>query len=240
MNENPYAPSASSLEGGSVPAFESAETAFRDLSGHTRKLSMLLLVGMGWRVVALVSALMQLNLISHPPYSVATANANDMRENLVSGVTVLLFIVTVIVFGRWIYLAQKNVLELDARHLRASPGWAVGSFFVPIVALWAPYQAMRDLAKASRSPRRWELEDTSPAVSAWWILWLIVEFLTNGVLQDSQRAHTLPQLQELSTINILIDVISLPLYFLASHIVRRVWRDQSESYLQMNGTLRGQ
>lgn len=228
MNENPYAPSASSLQGASVPVFEGAGTAFRDLSGHSRKLSVLLLVGMVWKVVALVSALMQYNLVSHPPYSVAAGRANDLREGVVGGVGTLLFIATVIVFGRWIYLAQKNVLELDARHLRTSPGWAVGSFFVPVIALWGPYQAMRDLVKASRSPRRWELEDTSPAVIAWWSLWLIVELLTNASLQSSLLPHTLEHLREVSSMNVVIGVLSVPLYLLARHIVLRVWRDQSE------------
>lgn len=48
-----------------------------------------------------------------------------------------------IVFLIWQYRAA-----VVARHLgypaRRSPGWGVGSWFVPVVGLWMPYQAIRD------------------------------------------------------------------------------------------------
>ena len=106
----------------------------------------------------------------------------------------------------------------------------MGGFFVPVVALWAPYQAMRDLVKASSSPRRWELEDTAPSVIIWWILWLIVEFLVVCNFEGSRQSHTVQHLREVSAVSVVIDVFSVPLYLLARHIVRRVGRDQSESY----------
>jgi hypothetical protein len=62
---------------------------------------------------------------------------------------------------------------------------------VPVISLWAPYQAMRDLAKASRSPRKWELEDTPPVIIIWWVLWLIVEFMNKGTFRAEVRALTL-------------------------------------------------
>jgi hypothetical protein len=52
-----------------------------------------------------------------------------------------------------------RALGLPARH---SPGWGVGSRFVPIVNLWMPYQAVRDCLPAD-DPRR-------PLVLRWWLL----------------------------------------------------------------------
>ena len=88
--------------------------------------------------------------------------------------------------------------------------------------------------------RRWELEETSPEVIIWWILWLIVEVLDNGMYRFAQQARTLQQFQEVTSMNFICEVISLPLYLVARHIVRRVWRAQSESYLQMSEALDGQ
>jgi len=102
--------------------------------------------------------------------------------------------------------------------------------------LWAPYQAMRDLARASRDPRTWELEDTPPSIVIWWILWLVVTVLSNGFFRSSLgAAHTLQYFKELTLLHIATDVLSVPLYFLARYIVRRVWRDQSKTYEQMAG-----
>jgi Domain of unknown function (DUF4328) len=234
MENNPYAPSASSLQG--VPediAREHASTGFRDLSAMSGKLALLLLIGAGLHVLGLVSALMQLNLLTHPPYTHAQATANDLREQLMNAGQLILSLITVIVFGRWIYLAQKNLPELGARHLRFGPAWSVGVFFIPVLNLWAPYQAMRDLAKASREPRTWHLEDTPVLIIIWWILWLLTQFIGNGRLSSITSAHTIDQLEFVTVLEIASGVLSVPLCLLACYIVRRIWRDQSESHGQI-------
>lgn len=232
MENNPYAPSASSL-GATAPIVEDTATGFGDISGISSKLSVLLVIGGVWRALAVVSSFMQYHLLSNPPYTMAQATANDMRERLMVFGSGVLFVITAIVFGRWIYRAHKNLPELGVRHPHFTPGWAVGCFFVPIVNLWAPYQAMRDLAKGSRSPRQWELEDTPVLIVIWWILWLLVEFTSNAVFQMSARAHSLQALQEATVLRIVSGTLAVPQYFLARYIVRRVWRDQSETFAQM-------
>jgi hypothetical protein len=235
MENNPYAPPASSLLGAPEGLADQVMTAgFRVLSGITSRLSWLLLIGAGLHVLGLVSSFMQLSLLTHHPYSVAQANANDLRERLMSSGQLILFLITVIVFGRWIYLAQKNLPELDARYLRFGPGWSVGVFFVPVLNLWAPYQAMGDLAKASRDPRTWQLEDTPVLILVWWILWLLKQFIGDGILSSKADAHTIDQLEVLTVLQIASGVVSVPLYLLAYYIVRRVWRDQSESFAKIH------
>jgi Domain of unknown function (DUF4328) len=226
MENNPYAPPASSVEGAPEVARENVESGFRDLSGIGKKLSILLLIGIGDNILGIVSSLMRLNLLSRVNYSVQNAAANDLRAGELALLHIVLYIVTAIVFGRWIYLAHRNLLALDARYLRFGPGWAVGCFFVPIINLWAPYQAMRDLAKASRSPRQWELEDTPPAIIIWWVFWLIAEFMGRGTL----RGQIVPELSSVTVLALISAVLSIPLYLLALYIVRRITRDQSGSY----------
>jgi hypothetical protein len=233
MENNPYAPPASSVEGAPEVAGENVESDFRDLSGISKKLSVVLLIGIGVHILGIVSSLMQLNLLSHEHFSMQSATANDLREREVAVLQVLLYIVTAIVFGRWIYLAHRNLPSLDARYLRFRPGWAIGSFFVPIINLWAPYQAMRDLAKASRSPRHWELEDTPPVIIIWWMLWLIVGFMERGTGGIGLRAQTAPELFNLTVFKLVAAVFSISLYLLALYIVRRIARDQSESFSRM-------
>jgi hypothetical protein len=230
MENNPYAPPESNVEGAPEVARESGDSGFRDLSGLRKKVSVLLLIGIGLDILGIVSSLMQLNMLSHVSISTVDATANDLRERDLAVLREVLYIVTVIVFGRWIYLAHRNLLSLDARYLRFSPRWAVGCFFVPIINLWAPYQAMRDLAKASRSPRQWELEDTPPAIIGWWVLWLIVQFLGNGAFRSGLHAKTVAELFNLTVIELLATVLSIPMYLLALYIVRRITRDQSEHY----------
>ena len=226
MENNPYAPPASSVEGAPEVARENVESGFRELTGISKKLSILLLIGIGDNILEIVYSLMQLNLLSRVNYSVQNVAANELREGELALLHIALYIATACVFGRWIYLAHRNLLALDARYLRFGPGWAVGCFFVPIINLWAPYQAMRDLAKASRNPRQWELEDTPPVIIIWWVLWLIAEFMGKG----TYAAQTAP---ELSNFQLVMAVLSIPLYLLALYIVRRITRDQSQNYAGM-------
>jgi hypothetical protein len=176
------------------------------------------------------SGLMQLKLLSHAPYSMAEATANDRREQLITYVHLLVYMITLVVFGRWIYLAHRNLLALGARHLRVRPGWAVGSFFVPIVNLWMPFQAMRDLVKASRSPHHWQLEDTPVLLGVWWALWLVVGQIDNAIMRMQWHASTMPELHELTYLQLASRVLSVPLGLLAYYIVKRVSRDQSNTY----------
>ena len=53
---------------------------------------------------------------------------------------------------------------------KRSPGWGVGCWFVPIVSLWMPYQAIRDCL-APDDPRR-------PLVLRWWLVWIGTQILT--------------------------------------------------------------
>jgi hypothetical protein len=95
---------------------------------------------------------------------------------------------------------------------------------------------MRDLAKASRSPRHWELEDTPPVIIIWWMLWLIVGFMERGTAGTGLRAQTAPELFNLTIFQLVAAVFSISLYLLALYIVRRIAHDQSESYSRMTAS----
>lgn len=52
------------------------------------------------------------------------------------GLTILLLI--------WVYRAATAAAQLGIP-ARRSPGWAVGSWFIPVLNLWWPYQSLRDM-----------------------------------------------------------------------------------------------
>jgi hypothetical protein len=93
---------------------------------------------------------------------------------------------------------------------------------------------MGDLTKASRDPRTWQLEDTPVLILVWWILWLLKQFISDGILNFKADARTIDQIEVLTVLQIASGVVSVPLYLLAYYIVRRIWRDQSESFAQIH------
>jgi hypothetical protein len=83
-----------------------------------------------------------------------------------------LFLGTAIAFLVWLYRAEVNARALGAEDMMVGPGWAVGWFFVPLVQLVMPFVAVRELWKASATPRDWQLEPASPIIALWWACWI--------------------------------------------------------------------
>src|SRR4051794_37330942 len=70
----------------------------------------------------------------------------------------------------WLHRARKNaeVLEPGGRHARRA-GWAWGGWVTPVVALWFPFQVVRDVRRAL-SPLQ-----SAALIGFWWTLFLASE-----------------------------------------------------------------
>lgn len=87
-------------------------------------------------------------------------------------------IASVILVGCWIYRASANAHALSDE-MTISPGWAVGWYFVPIMNLVRPFQAMREAWMASHYRGNWHQEPTPSLLGWWWGLWIITNILGN-------------------------------------------------------------
>lgn len=121
----------------------------------------------------IASCLLQLRLLSHPGFTLAEAHANDLRHRIAGGASVVMALIAHTVFFVWLYRMKKRAVELGMHSAEYSPGFSVGCFFVPIINLFGPYQAMQELWRASFDPRGWHQKRGSPLVGLWWALWLL-------------------------------------------------------------------
>ncbi len=88
----------------------------------------------------------------------------------------IIYITTVVFFLMWIHRAYKNLRAFNSwSRLEHSPGWAVGSFFVPFINLAVPYRAVKEVWQKS-----WPADDAllyAPSPPAtfglWWTFWLL-------------------------------------------------------------------
>jgi hypothetical protein len=77
---------------------------------------------------------------------------------------------TVVVFLIWFYMARINA-EQHGAYMRRARGWAIGAWFVPVIALWFPLQIMTDIWRANQpAEMRWQ---TPTLVGWWWACWLL-------------------------------------------------------------------
>ena len=86
----------------------------------------------------------------------------------VSGLLAFLALAAVVAAGvLWLVWQYRAASSLPPGSLRRSPGWHVGSWFIPIVSLFFPFQNVTDLARGSRARL------SGGILGAWWALWIL-------------------------------------------------------------------
>ncbi|MCB5424963.1 DUF4328 domain-containing protein [Altererythrobacter sp. CC-YST694] len=84
----------------------------------------------------------------------------------------LVYLISVIPVGMWIYRAHANLELAGAYDLEFSPGWSVGWFFVPFMNLFKPFQAMKELWNASYGTSNAYGRESPATVSTWWACYI--------------------------------------------------------------------
>jgi hypothetical protein len=208
----------------------SAPPGFRDPRPLSKFVTALLVMTLLWSLVTIWSSFLQLDLLNRvslgQTIAPEVANANDTRERVFALVRVGLFIFTVVVFARWIYVVARNIRSLGADRLQFTPGWAVGYYFVPIVNLWRPYQAMKEIWKASHEPVHWQLQKGSFLLVSWWTFWIISCLIGQMAFRTATSAKTASDYIDATTFSIASDVIEIPLCFIALVLVLKLSRVQ--------------
>jgi len=198
-----------------------------DKASLTRALKLLLTVGAVLALVSAVSSLLQVELLNREDFTEDEAEANDAREQLIGGLSLLLYLSTVIVFSFWIVRANTNVRIFGARGLRFSPGMALGSFFIPVLNFWRPCQAMSDLWRASHSPSSWEETDTGQVLPLWWGCWLITALTGQIGFRLMMRAEELDEILAATWWQCSSEIADLALCLLAYKLVAQIAHAQS-------------
>lgn len=149
--------------------------------------------------------------------AVADGEASDQRQGIIGVVYLVVFVISGFLILRWIHRANYNARQLGAENMEFTPGWSIGYYFIPILTLWKPYQAMKEIWKASKNPSNWNSQSVSRLLPIWWSIWIISNILKWAIFRLSMRAE---ELNELINLNIITQVsntldIALALVLLA-------------------------
>lgn len=211
MTDDPYKPSAK-IPRSPKPTWS---YAFRDVSGRTVALQVLFWIGVAVALVALVSDLMQAQLLSDMiagrRVSHAEADSHDSRQGLLRVLEFILFVITAVVFLMWVHRANSNARVLATGRMEFTPGWSVGWFFVPIWNLWKPFQVLREIWRVSQEGARHQ--KPTGLVVVWWTLLL---------------ACMVVKLQAATLIRLVSHMLQVGLCIVAVLMVSRILRMQLE------------
>jgi Domain of unknown function (DUF4328) len=214
-----------------VEAAPAAGTSgFRDPTTLTRWLKILLWVGIALTVISLASGLMELKLLSDLAAGITlapgVADSSDLRQRVIGGVRFVEIVTVIVIFAMWIYRANYNARQLGAAGMEFTPGWSVGWFFIPIANLWKPYQAMKEIWKASAAPAHWNDQPRGVILPWWWGFFLFSNVLNQAALRLALRAETLPQITAASTMSVVADAVDIVSSLIALVLVIQIYRMQ--------------
>jgi hypothetical protein len=79
-----------------------------------------------------------------------------------------------IMLSVWSYRAYRNLTALSGEPLRFTPGWVVGYWYIPVLSLFRPVQAMNDVWRLSSPEQSQPSIWSTPAfIIVWWLCWLL-------------------------------------------------------------------
>lgn len=214
------------------------EEGFMDSSNLTKWVRYMLYAQVLVAIISVLSGVLEYQLLSDfqegvyisQEKAVLDAEANDQRQQVVGNIYLLVFIVSGFLILRWIHRANYNARQLGAQSMKFTPGWSIGYYFIPVLMLWKPYQAMKEIWQASHNPSDWGFVKTSPLVGFWWFLYITANILGQAVFRMSTGAEELPELMNLNIVTQASDALAIPLALVTLAIVNSIYQAQAGAY----------
>lgn len=178
-------------------------------------------------IVSLISGYLQYDLLQTPAnggeITMEAATANDNREKIVGAVYLIVLIISAVTFIQWFRRAYFN-LHTRVNHLSHSDGWAAGSWFVPVINLYRPYQIMKELYQETKKLLLTKLNineklSTSSLVW-WWTLWIISIVMGQFLLRYGRNAESIDELTISTVVSMMGNILGIPLALFAVKVIK--------------------
>jgi hypothetical protein len=201
----------------------------------TRTLALWLIVALGtcgvsYAVTSVVDAYGRFTIPTWDDLDAEVVNSGEIVLLMLAAIGGVLLlgsmVVAIILFCVWVYRANRNARALGARGMRFTPGWTVGWFFVPIMNLFMPYQAVKEIWQTGdprRGPDDWKTGG-STLVGAWWGFWLLANL--GGRALDSIGATSSGQVAILFGVAAIDALLFVTASVLACCVVQGIVRRQ--------------
>jgi hypothetical protein len=152
----------------------------RDNTARAKLIISVFWIMLGLAVVDMGTLVWQYSLMSAAQSDVESADmkmidASDTVRSFLVIVRFIMYVLTAIVFIMWFRRAYYNLNSLPWNNARYTEGWAAGSWFVPIIWFWWPFQIMMDIWRGTQNVLRERLGEPQPGmiVGWWWALFLL-------------------------------------------------------------------
>lgn len=179
--------------------------------------------------VSAISSFLQYQLLSVVRsggfISETQAADNDLRETIIAFTYLIMVIVSAVFFIRWFRRAYFN-LHLRSTNLRFSEGWAAGSWFVPFMNLYAPFQIMSDLFNESfkvlkKVGKIVPVQHPTYFIVAWWVFWLLHSLINTGATRLAMNQSGIEQLILSTNLSLVANLLNIASGFFVIQLILR-------------------
>ncbi len=159
-------------------------------------------------------AVMGCSLVVQGASIVVPSNMMVMMGGALGILTILVFLGCAISWSMWKYKLYESLHAVYGLETERSAGWAVGSYFIPFVNIYLPYQIMKEI---------WDTQTMQGAelggnpVGYWWGMWLVSNFATQAVVRWSEGGF-----QDLPIAYLFTDVLNILSAVFAILLVKRI------------------
>lgn len=208
----------------------------RPLRGRARVVMLLVAAGIVTDVLAIASEIDNLRVLNQLERGIDVSfdrvEASDNRVGYAGVAQILTYVASVVAFLAWFFRAYRNLPRLGARGPSHGFGWAIGSWFVPILNLFRPKQIANEVWRGSdpaAPPDQgafWKDRPVSPLLHWWWAGWLVSSFLGNIAGRVYLNAETVSEQQAGTIVGIVSDSSYIVVGVLALLTVRAITERQ--------------
>ena len=206
-------------------------TPYVSAHNRARLVTILLIVGVVISLLTIPSHVLDMYALPFGEEQEISDNPAGFLALALTGVlglaTIAVYIATAVVFLMWLYRVSNNVAAFGKRTANSS-GWAVGSFFVPIVNLFIPYQSVKDIwSKSEPTGADATFYSNSPPgfFPAWWGFWIASNIASNAYFRMT-LAEVPPEGSVI--VGILSEILSIAAAVFAIQVVKEIDRRQEE------------
>jgi hypothetical protein len=211
--------------------------SFKDATTLTRWLEYLLVATIAVAAIEFYFLLLQYGLLADFAkgayagrwlQAYTDALKSDLRNFVIGMVDICFFPVTFIVFLVWVRRANYNARKLGANDLAFTPRWAIICFFVPIICLYKPYHAIKEIWQASVNPSAWRVQKRGAILPWWWFLCVIsgVSEIAGMSLWREVNTKNIPEILRAVDVSMAACLWYIPLAIVELYMVEKIYRMQ--------------
>ncbi|WP_298392220.1 DUF4328 domain-containing protein [Flavobacterium sp.] len=212
-----------------VPALLSTNKleALKPNANRAKYVMIAILVVMFLDLITAISEYFQYNLLLDLKDGIYVSDEmitnNDLRKQVIAIFYTIAFITSAVFFIMWFRRAYYN-LSIRTENTYYGEGWAAGSWFLPIISLFRPYQIMKELdedtSELLSKATKQEVDTNSFIIGTWWTLWILINYFGQTLIKRLLQGESINDFINLTVLDMVNSCLGIPLALITYFMIK--------------------